>query len=96
MTPIPMVNIGHTTPDHPAVPGEYFIHRLEGGGHIAAFICPNGKHCGVPIKPAEPNAAGCAWDWNGNDDSPTLAPSINCNGAGGCGWHGSIQNGVMT
>jgi hypothetical protein len=50
----------------------------------------------VPIKPAAPNAAGCAWDWNGNDDAPTLAPSINCNGAGGCGWHGFIQDGVMT
>lgn len=32
------------------------------------------------------------WDWDGNREAPTFAPSINCEKH--CGWHGYIRGGV--
>ncbi|WP_445818652.1 DUF6527 family protein [Bradyrhizobium sp. WU425] len=46
------------------------------------------------LKPWPINAN--TWDWNHDEQSPTLSPSINCNGPGGCGWHGFITNGEVT
>lgn len=31
------------------------------------------------------------WDWNGDREKPTFAPSINCGKH--CGWHGFIEKG---
>ena len=31
------------------------------------------------------------WDWDGNCETPTFSPSINCESA--CGWHGYLRNG---
>lgn len=59
------------------------------------FRCPRDRlYCGVPLKPSPPNARGCSWDWDGNAAAPTVSPSINCNGEGGCGWHGFVTGGV--
>jgi hypothetical protein len=57
------------------------------------FPCPRreGYECHVLLTPWPINAP--TWTWDGNRDSPTLSPSINCNGEGGCGWHGFIRNG---
>lgn len=56
------------------------------------YVCPRGNHCAVPFKPGElPN--GASWNFDGNNDRPTVTPSINC--VGGCGWHGFITEGVM-
>jgi hypothetical protein len=73
--------------------------RLKGRPVTARimFVCPAGKRCGVFLGPAfqakpsdgDPNV----WGWDGNDERPTLTPSINC--VGGCGWHGFITAGVM-
>jgi hypothetical protein len=53
------------------------------------FVCPNRQRCTVLLAP---NAGAHAWQWDGNEDAPTLSPSVNC---GGCGWHGHIQGGVI-
>jgi hypothetical protein len=57
------------------------------------YVCPKGSgYCGVPVSPGKlPN--GASWQHNGNDEKPTLTPSVNC--TGGCGWHGFITNGEM-
>jgi hypothetical protein len=59
------------------------------------FDCPRrlGERCMVLLKPWPINAP--TWDWDGNEQAPTLSPSINCNGTGGCGWHGFIQAGKL-
>lgn len=69
------------------------------------FKCPGEKHCSVFLGTAfedRPNAAGVpVWGWDGNEERPTLTPSINCiaekNGkpTGACGWHGHITNGEL-
>jgi hypothetical protein len=37
------------------------------------------------------NGGRAQWDWDGNRDAPTFAPSVNCES--GCGWHGYIRRG---
>lgn len=69
------------------------------------FICPNNRHCAVLLGPRHVNRPTpeslCIWGWDGNFDSPTITPSINClsekdgKPAGGCGWHGFITNGTI-
>lgn len=69
------------------------------------FGCPRGHgECSVPIFP-QTGANGHSWKWDGNRESPTLTPSINClahnpeNPAekyAGCGWHGHLVAGVFT
>jgi hypothetical protein len=70
------------------------------------FVCPNGRRCGVlvgPVAVSRPTPDQLSvWGWNGDQDRPTLTPSINClaekdgKPAGGCGWHGFITNGAIT
>lgn len=61
----------------------------------AVFDCPirTGQKCEVLLKPWPINAP--TWDWDGNEQEPTLTPSINCNGNGGCGWHGFMKAGKL-
>lgn len=46
--------------------------------------------CRFPVwkKPA----TGTMWQWDGNRDTPTITPSIDCKG--GCGRHWTIVAGV--
>jgi len=84
-------------------------HGLQGRPSVTAhilFVCPNGKRCSVFLgstfenrrNPNEP----CVWAWDGNEEHPTITPSINCiaekdgKPTGGCGWHGFITLGRMT
>lgn len=70
-------------------PGAYEIRRFDGETGIA-FRCPCG--CGregyLPIRPQD---VGPSWEFNGNDDAPTVSPSVLF--TGGCQWHGWLRNG---
>lgn len=71
-------------------------------GHIE-FICPQRRHCAVFLGKqfeAKRNDQECnVWAWDGNQEKPSITPSINCikekdgKPTGGCGWHGFITNG---
>lgn len=64
-----------------------------------AFNCPkHHRRCeGLVIAgktdlkrdPQGKNGGIAQWDWNGDRERPTFAPSVNC---GGC-WHGFIEGG---
>lgn len=73
-----------------------FVWIVDDEGRRIIYTCPRGagkRACAVPIHPnALPN--GASWQWNGNEEAPTLTPSINC--VGGCGWHGFITQGRMS
>lgn len=73
------------------VPGKFFIN--EAGTYIF-YTCPCG--CGRPHQlpiGAEKPVARPSWGWDGNRDTPTLAPSIR--DLSGCKWHGHLQAGVF-
>lgn len=46
---------------------------------------------GIKRDPQGNNGGRPQWDWDGNRESPTFRPSINCEGH--CGWHGYLRNG---
>lgn len=67
----------------------------EGKPAVLNFVCECGCKSvqSVTIKHLN-NTKG--WEWDGNLDAPTLAPSIwSKKDKGGCGWHGWIKAGVM-
>ena len=39
----------------------------------------------------QPNSTGDQWSWDGNEDEPTLSPSLHAVGE----WHGWVQNGML-
>lgn len=63
----------------------YLYIRLPGTTGIAfdALKCFKGADRGIERE----------WGWDGNEDRPTLVPSI-LDGSGG-GWHGHLQDGEL-
>jgi hypothetical protein len=62
------------------------------------FFCavlPGGHYCALPIRPVpdtvQPINGGHSWAWDGNEEKPTLTPSVNSIG----NWHGWIRAGRM-
>ncbi len=57
---------------------------------------PNGTYSALPIAPTPPDVT-CSWNWDGNEDKPTLTPSVYHNrGAGdNTEWHGHFTAGRM-
>lgn len=75
----------------PAAPGQEVRfdfncpkHARRCGGIIIAGRIPGLKRDGQ-----NQNGGVAMWDWDGNRETPTFSPSINC---GRC-WHGYIENG---
>jgi hypothetical protein len=69
---------------------EFSWRTYEDGRREFMFVCP-GNHgpSVIPIQPPHPKG----WTWDGNEDKPTLNPSIHCMS---CGWHGFMRNGELT
>lgn len=66
------------------------------------FACPGcGRVTCISFKRAEEalrlqRGGTPAWEWNGNKEKPTCAPSISHNDTkGGCGWHGFLTDGQL-
>jgi hypothetical protein len=99
MANIPMKRLPDDTyPDVATdAPGTFAWNVSLGGARRIVYVCPRGSLCSVPILPAR-NGNGAGWTWDGNEDRPTLTPSINCqpDREGGSCWHGFITNGEIT
>lgn len=52
---------------------------------------PDGGWCSIPVGPRAPEFLGPVWDWDGNEDRPTVTPSVWVHGR----WHGFITAGRM-
>ena len=86
----------------PLIPGDWDWRMCDGGTshpkmsgrwlyfNVATPCGLIGLH-GIPILPAV-NTKGNGWSWDGNEEAPTLAPSIKCES---CGWHGFIRAGQV-
>jgi hypothetical protein len=76
-----------------------FIAEETAGGDKARirlkFTCPKrpDRECEVMVSTPGREHQHPYWKWDGNAAAPTLSPSINCNGPGGCGWHGHLTAG---
>ena len=58
-------------------------------------IYPDGSIGALPVRPVPPELShvngGNSWEWDGNEDRPTLSPSVHHIGR----WHGYVRNGRM-
>lgn len=59
------------------------------GVHHLCFVCPCG--CGELHIIAMKKGGGYGWEWDGNEQDPTLTPSIQA--TTGCRWHGYLKKG---
>lgn len=85
------VSARHVT-DEPVEPGEFKYYVRRFGGPIAGmtFMCP----CSCGHKDSIPFVLWRdrpVWEWDGNEDQPTLHPSLN--NPDGCKWHGWLRAG---
>lgn len=57
------------------------------------FSCPCGCKdiVGIPVTQME---GDYGWKWDGNEELPTVTPSIRR--LVGCGWHGHLTKGIFT
>jgi hypothetical protein len=73
--------------------GEFFFRTADNGQLWFNAMFPGQNLCCIPIRPLiDPTAnGGQSWEWDKNEDKPTLTPSVN---AVGC-WHGWVRAGRM-
>lgn len=81
----------------PGAPGDFVISIYADGNGLLRMACPNGKKiCGVAITRGPENPETHHHGWDGNMEAPTITPSIGCDHAPRCGWHGHIIAGIRT
>ena len=86
--PVVMRRVAEVSPDG-GPPGDFTWHATDNGWRYLEFLCPRGCWHMVPVA-GHPQS----WAWNGNEDKPTLTPSLK--DMGECGWHGFITEGSLT
>lgn len=73
-------------------PGSFCIELTASGQRVMWFVLPNGESGVINLRPViEANAAHPSWEWDGNEDKPTLQPSVHLPGR----WHGFFTAGRM-
>ena len=85
-------NVGPAEYDGVEKPGDFYLKPVEGmGGETCLHIMlPGHTMICIPIQRG-PNTPGKAWGWDGNEEMPTIVPSIHTVGH----WHGFLTNGRL-
>lgn len=96
-----------TRVDDPQNPGEFCWTRryrsendwvrssdTEGVRCLAVVLPGDFTRSFLPVEACEAWLnGGVMWWWDGNEDAPTLTPSVDCSETGG--WHGFIRAGEL-
>jgi len=74
-------------------PGDYYFYTDDENQQWMICALPGGHIAHLPIRPLRSPATngGHSWDWDRNEQKPTLLPSVNSIG----NWHGWIREGRM-
>jgi hypothetical protein len=74
------------------VPGDFFFEPVQGmGGDTCLHIkIPGGAFISIGVQRGGPGGPK-VWGWDGNEDKPTLTPSIHCIDH----WHGWLESGRL-
>ena len=98
MPELPLTRAKHDSPAN----GEFAIRHYDSGWTMFVTLI-NGLYIQIPVdRPGEPclhkgarydGSDETCWQWDGDEDKPTLNPSI-MEDAEGKGWHGWIRQGV--
>lgn len=86
--PVPMRRVEEVDFDRP-IPGTFKFGESMGGRHrYLIFVCVYACIHSIPVL-GHPKS----WQWDGNEESPTVKPSIR--DLSSCRWHGFITKGVL-
>jgi hypothetical protein len=79
--------------DGTAGPGSFFIDADPTNGQRRMwFVTPDGQSGVINLRPVAPgNEAHPSWEWDGDENRPTLTPSVHAPGR----WHGFFKAGRM-
>lgn len=95
--PIPMRRLADADCDALQVAGDFAWDVRPNGQRFICLAIPVSKDdpkryafSRIPVKEGK-NETGQWWGWDGNEDKPTLTPSLHCIGI----WHGFITNGTI-
>jgi hypothetical protein len=74
-------------------PGDFYFETDLRGQRMFCTCLPNGTGLRIPLRPlVDPKInGGHSWEFDGNEEKPTLSPSVNAVGI----WHGWIRSGCM-
>lgn len=74
-------------------PGDFFYEIEDGKRNIVIAMPCKGGDYGIYIawSIGHKNACNAQWSWDGNEDVPTMNPSLHWVGA----WHGFVKNGEL-
>lgn len=79
-------------------PGAFFWKDITRAGVCCRGIFaryPDGSAVHLPVRPVPDTLkdvnGGHSWGWDGNEDNPTLTPSVHITGC----WHGWVRAGRM-
>jgi hypothetical protein len=75
--------------------GEFSLHVNDNGTAVFTRMCPGGRReCGNFLIRGEPDQANQIHGWDGNEEEPTIVPSLNCDRNPRCTHHYSVIAGV--
>lgn len=73
-------------------PGSFCIETMASGQRVMWHILPDGNAGMLRLRPiVDSGEAHPSWEWDGNEDKPTLQPSVHLPGR----WHGYFTAGRM-
>lgn len=72
-------------------PGSFCIEVMPSGQRVMWHVLPDGSAGMLRLRPIVGGVDHPSWVWDGNEDKPTLVPSVHLPGR----WHGWFRNGRM-
>lgn len=87
-----MIRCGSEEAVEAGPPGSFFIETFASGHKGMWHRLPDGNYGYLALRPVAPGQEKHpSWQWDGNEDKPTLHPSVHLPGR----WHGWFTAGRM-
>lgn len=86
-----MIRVADEDAVYDGPPGSFFIETLASGQRVMWHKLPDGNVGLLRLRPVVDGDAHPSWQWDGNEEKPTLSPSVHLPGR----WHGWFRNGRM-
>jgi hypothetical protein len=86
-----MIRVADDDAVHEGAPGSFCIETLESGQRVMWHKLPDGNGGLLRLRPVVSGDAHPSWEWDGNEEKPTLSPSVHLPGR----WHGWFRAGRM-
>jgi hypothetical protein len=86
-----MIRVADDDAVHEGVPGSFCVETLASGQRVMWHKLPDGNGGLLRLRPVVSGEQHPSWEWDGNEEKPTLTPSVHLPGR----WHGWFRAGRM-